>query len=466
VQPMLTFERNLSVISPEHARMSPIYFNLEPGKDTSMAANNVLGKFLSKHRLLASQYDPKAIIASFLEEMEKGLCGQKSCLAMIPSYITLPDKAPKNETIIVLDAGGTNFRTALIRFDARSVPHIEYFTNYAMPGTERELTNEEFFNTIADYIKPVLGKSNRIGFCFSYPATIDRTRDGTLLYWTKEIKAPGVVGKKIAASLVATLQNRKLPRPASILILNDTVASLLAGVSATKFLREYRYVGFILGTGTNTAYIESNARITKEKGLDPSGSQAINIEAANFNKIERGDIDIAFDRKTNSPGKHVLEKMISGGYIGPFCHAALNAAAAERVLSPAAGRTLLEHPPFETRDLDSIIEGSFASKGALSSLAKADASAVRTMVTEIVERAAVLTAANLAAGVIKAADGGKGGKKVCISADGSVYYKLYSFRQRAEKVLTRVLEPYGITCEIVKVADAPIIGTAVAGLSG
>jgi hexokinase len=431
-----------------------------------MAANNVLGRFLSKHRLLASQYDPKTIIASFLEEMEKGLSGRKSCLAMIPSYLSLPEKAPINESIIVLDAGGTNFRTALIRFDEKSTPHIDYFTNNAMPGTERELTNEEFFNAIADYIQPVLSKSNRIGFCFSYPAAIDRARDGTLLYWTKEIKAPGVVGKKIAASLIATLGRRKLPAPASVLILNDTVASLLAGVSATKFSPLYRYVGFILGTGTNTAYIESNERILKEKRLEKTGSQAINIEAANFNKIERGDIDIAFDRKTNSPGKHVLEKMISGGYIGPFCHAALNAAASEKVLSPAAGRLFLEHSPFETKDLDAILEGSFVSKGAFTSLAKEDALAVRTIVTEIVERAAVLTAANLAAGVIKAADAGKIGKKVCISADGSVYYKLYSFRQRAEKILSKVLEPYGIVYEIVKVADAPIIGTAVAGLAG
>jgi hexokinase len=431
-----------------------------------MPRTSMIGSFLSKHRLLASQYDPKTIIASFLEEMEKGLLGRKSCLAMIPSYISLPDKAPKNEKIIVLDAGGTNFRTALIRFDKESAPHIDYFTNNAMPGTERELTNEEFFNAIADYIRPVLDKSNRIGFCFSYPATIDRQRDGTLLYWTKEIKAPGVVGKKIAAGLVATLQKRSFPLPASVLILNDTVASLLAGVSATKFSPLYRYVGFILGTGTNTAYMESNKRILKAKGLDPSGSQAINIEAANFNKIERGDIDIAFDRKTNSPGKHVLEKMISGGYIGPFCHTALNAAASERVLSPAAGRIFLEHSPLETKNLNAILEGSFASKGVFASLTKEDALAVRTIVTEIVERAAVLTAANLAAGVIKSTDAGKSGKKVCISADGSVYYKLYSFRQRAEKILSNVLDPYGISYEIVKVADAPIIGTAVAGLAG
>ncbi|MBN2035637.1 MAG: hypothetical protein JW768_02730 [Chitinispirillaceae bacterium] len=425
-----------------------------------------IAQFLKEHRLLASQYDPAGIIADFLEEMENGLSGGPSSLAMIPSYITLPSRPPKNEKIIVLDAGGTNFRTALVRFDKESTPHIDYFTNHAMPGIERELSKEEFFGAIADYLQPVLAESGRIGFCFSYPATIDRTRDGALLYWTKEIKAPGVVGQKIAANLVAELKRRSVAVPTSLLILNDTVASLLAGVSATRFSPSYCYAGFILGTGTNTAYIESNARIVKERGLDPDRSQAINVEAANFSRIERGDIDTSFDATTTLPGRHVLEKMISGGYIGLLCHHALNTAAAEGVLSPAAGALLAEHPPLKTKDLDSILGGSFKSTEPFASLGHDDTQKIRAIVTEIVERAAVLSAANVSAAVIKASRAGGGNKRVCVSVDGSVYYKLYSFRQRVEKKLGGLLEPYGIAHEIVKVSDAPIIGAAVAGLAG
>jgi hexokinase len=98
--------------------------------------------FLLKHRLLADQYGAEEIVAAFHSEMEKGLAGNQSSLAMIPSYISVPETPPKNQKIIVLDAGGTNFRTALVRFDKESVPHIDYFANNPMPGIDKEVTKE------------------------------------------------------------------------------------------------------------------------------------------------------------------------------------------------------------------------------------------------------------------------------------------------------------------------------------
>ena len=139
-----------------------------------MTGDRRCDEFLSKHRLCTSHYDVKKIVAAFLDEMEKGLTGQTSSLAMIPTFIPVPDKAPKNEKIIVLDAGGTNFRTALVRFDGDSVPHIESFVNNPMPGIAKELGKDDFFNLIVDYIKPVLNESSRLGFCFSYPASSPR----------------------------------------------------------------------------------------------------------------------------------------------------------------------------------------------------------------------------------------------------------------------------------------------------
>lgn len=430
-----------------------------------MTADKKYPDFLSKHRLLADQYDAKGIVAAFHDEMEKGLAGKPSSLAMIPSYITLPDQPPKNLKIIVLDAGGTNFRTAIIRFDEESVPHREYFVNTTMPGIEKEVTKDEFFGLIADSLRPVLKESRRLGFCFSYPAAIDRQRDGTLLYWSKEIKAPGVVGQKILSSLAKTLTKRNLPVPEAMLILNDTVASLMAGVAAVKFSRRYNYAGFILGTGTNFSYMESNAAITKEKGLPAGGSQAINVESANFGKIERGDIDIAFDKTTSSPGKYTLEKMVSGAYLGPICHAALKTAAAEGVISPAAARCFEKTEVLQTKDLTAILDGSFETSGEFSALSKQDIAAVHAIVTAIVERAAKLTAINLAAAILKSAGNGSARKKVCVSADGSVYYKLHSFKARAEKHLAEILKPHNVEYDIVNVEDAPIIGTAVAGLT-
>lgn len=426
-------------------------------------SDETLRKFLLKYRLLPEQYDANVLIAAFHDEMDKGLAGKPSSLAMLPSFVSMPASPPVDKTVIVLDAGGTNFRAALVRFNKASTPAIVSFTNNPMPGIDKEVTKEEFFGRIAELLAPLAKESDRLGFCFSYPAVIDRERDGTLLYWTKEIKAPQVVGQKVLKNLAAVLRLRRLPVPSVMLVLNDTVASLMAGAAAVKFSPAYTYVGFILGTGTNTSYIESNEFIKKEKGLAP-GFQAINVESANFSRVQRGDIDTAFDSTTNSPGKYMLEKMVSGAYLGPLCTAAIMVAASEGLLSPGVARFFKKMGGLETKELSLIINRSFRKHSDYSGLAQEDMDVAAAITDSIIERAAKLTAVNLAAAVLRAAQSAPQARSVCVSADGSVFFKLHSFKERTEKYLAQVLSPYKIKYTVINVDSAPIIGTAVAGL--
>ena len=82
--------------------------------------------------------------------------------------------------------------------------------------------------------------------------------DGRLLKWTKEMKAPEVIGRFIGKGLLEALGRGGAGK--SVVLLNDTVATLLAGKAADK-KRYGSYVGFILGTGTNIAYLEKNENI-------------------------------------------------------------------------------------------------------------------------------------------------------------------------------------------------------------
>jgi hexokinase len=425
----------------------------------------MLQEFLSKYRLLSGQYDADTLVSAFHDEMDKGLAGKPSSLAMLPSFVSMPASPPSGSSVIVLDAGGTNLRAALVRFSQNSTPAIVSFTNSSMPGTDREVTKEEFFGRIADLLAPLLHESSRLGFCFSYPAAIDRQRDGTLLYWTKEIKAPQVVGQKVLANLAASLRLRRLPVPSAMLVLNDTVASLMAGAAAVRFSPEYTYVGFILGTGTNTSYMESNALITKEKGLPAGASQAINVESANFGRVPRGDIDAAFDSTTSSPGKYLLEKMVSGAYLGPLCTAAIRVAASEGLISHHGAGFLKKLGGLETKELSLVIDRSFAKRPGFSGLAREDADVMAAITESIVERAAKISAINCAAAILRSSGTGAAKKKVCVSVDGSVYYKLPSFKDRTEKFLAEILKPRDVGYDIVKVDEAPVIGAAVAGLA-
>jgi hexokinase len=246
-------------------------------------------------------------------------------------------------------------------------------------------------------------------------------------------------------------------------VLNDTVASLLAGVTATRFSPEYEYIGFILGTGSNTAYVESNRCITKEKGLRANECMAINCESANFNKIKRGDIDLAFDETTASPKKHVLEKMVSGGYLGGLCHLILTTAVKEGVLSPDSGKKLGVLDTSNAKFLSTILSGQLWHQTGFADISANDRETITSIVAETVERAALVTAINMAAPIVKTAKTGLK-KKYCISADGSVYYKLFSLKDRVESHLDKILAPYCDDYKVVRIDEAPTIGTAVAGL--
>ena len=59
---------------------------------------------------------------AFIGEMEKGLKGEESSLFMIPTYISIDKKVPAGERIIVVDAGGTNFRVARWFLTTRATP--------------------------------------------------------------------------------------------------------------------------------------------------------------------------------------------------------------------------------------------------------------------------------------------------------------------------------------------------------
>ncbi len=293
--------------------------------------------FLKEHKLRSDDIDIRSLIDSFTSEMQKGLNGKDSSLKMIPTYIEADNKFKVDVPVLAIDAGGTNFRAAMVSFSSTGLMEISNWVNEKMPGLEGEISKDEFFNTIANYVRPIAEKVESIGFCFSYPTEILPDKDGRLIHFTKEVQAPGVVGQLIGKSLLAALG---MPEK-QIVILNDTVATLLAGKSASLGHSYDSFIGYILGTGTNTCYIETNNNIQKNKNLDPSKSQIINIESGNFDKAPRTDIDMFLDRSTVNPDSHTFEKMISGGYFGNLCLIALKSAAREGVFSSETAHKLM-----------------------------------------------------------------------------------------------------------------------------
>ena len=78
--------------------------------------------FLNKYGLNPDLIDMQAATDEFVRQMESGNSGDIKSLLMIPTYIGVQSEVPKNEPIIVMDAGGTNFRIATVTFNNSGKP--------------------------------------------------------------------------------------------------------------------------------------------------------------------------------------------------------------------------------------------------------------------------------------------------------------------------------------------------------
>src|SRR6056297_3042408 len=429
-------------------------------------------EFMHNCSMTADQVDMDQSVRTFLSEMEKGLAGSDSSLHMIPTYLNSQGELPLNTPVIVLDAGGTNFRVAQVQFNSEGKALIEKFQKFPMPGSQGYISKDEFFDTIVGYMRDVLDswgsdKPPHIGFCFSYPTEITPEKDGRLLHFSKEINAHEVEGELIGTNLRQSLKKRGYPEPAGMVLLNDTVATLLAGKAASTERPYSAFVGFILGTGTNSAYLELNRNITKLKNLPSTGAQIINIESGGFDKFPGGSIDKNFDNTTIKPGSYRFEKMISGAYLGPLSSRVLEEAIEAGLFSDPGAAAVKKLLPLDTVSVDRFLHNPYDKDNplALACTDTADRSTCFTLADAVIERAAKLAAVNLSATILKGESGGDPAFPIAVCADGTTFFKTKDLMFRTRYYLKHYLQDQkGRYLEFLHNEDAPIIGAAVAAL--
>jgi hexokinase len=419
--------------------------------------------FLKKHSIRAADVNMNELVGSFTREMINGLEGKKSSLRMIPTYIEADNEFVTEVPVVAIDAGGTNFRTSLIRFNKEGKLESGQISNFKMPGLEGEISGKEFFQAMAGYIKPFADKANRIGFCFSYPTEILPNKDGRLLQFCKEVQAPEVVGQLIGKSLLEALGT---PHK-QIVLLNDTVATLLAGKSSSYGKSYDSFIGYILGTGTNTCYIEHNSNILKNKTLVQDRSQIINIESGNFGKAPRTGLDLQFDNTTTNPGNYTFEKMFSGGYFGGLCLTVLKEAVSEGLFSPQASARIMQVNALAAEEANSYVSKESSEKNILSECftERKDEENSKVIIDALIDRAAKLVAANLSSVVMKTGKGKSAGHPILITIEGTTFYKLHNLKVRFEKYFFDYLsDERKRYVEFTEVAQSSLIGAALAAL--
>ena len=426
--------------------------------------------------------DPLTLVRDFRIDMERGLRGQSSPLPMIPSFLNPVSRVPSGKTVIALDAGGTNLRAARVSFGETGRPVPVGSAKAPMPGTHGRISAETFFDEIAALAAPLIeeGPVEGIGFCFSYPMEMKEDGDGIPMAFSKEVDAPEVTGKPVGRGLREALKRRGVMAPERIVLLNDTVSTLLAGLAEippdgglVKGADKYGVpggpaVGFILGTGFNTAYPEKD--IPKIGFHSEESPQIVVCESGCCAPRYLGVLDREFDATTKKPGVYTLEKSAAGAYLGPLTFHILKQAVKDGVLSFKKSDEFVSWLGLETRYLNEFMHSPLSGEGPVAGLFGGDElDALKTFccITSIVTlRGALFSAAAVAAAVERMDAGFDPFVPVRIAVEGTTFIMYRGMKDALESWLRIMLTKdkprfYAIT----PVEQASLFGAAMAALT-
>lgn len=365
--------------------------------------------------------DIKRIMKNFHLEMVRGLKGEASSLKMIPTYVDIPAGSEKGK-FIALDLGGTNFRILELELKGGGKTAAPKAMRFTLDKRYTTGTASAFFNFLAECVKVFLEKYKigrdekiKLGFTFSFPVSQSAIDSGRLLIWTKGFNVKGVTGKDVVKLFTEALARKQLSNVIISALTNDTVGTLVAGSYEDRACD----VGVIIGTGTNACYREDIGNIIKWKGpRTPTGRMIINTEWGNFNKLKLTPYDKRLDRESDRPGEQILEKMVSGMYLGKLTQLIL-----KDLMGKSAPKIL------KTEEMSSI------EKSDSIGLSE-DKKLIRRVCGIVSKRAARISAAAVASIIVKIDP--LLSKKHTIAIDGSVYERHPKFAKDMKRALKEI----------------------------
>ncbi|PID57727.1 hexokinase [candidate division KSB3 bacterium] len=383
-------------------------------------------------------------IASVLtERIREGLAHDNREIACLPCYIPLKH-IPQKGDALVMDFGGTNVRAALVSLDNRQLHIKRGPVAHAIPLKRGEtLDRESFLNNFSELIASLHPPQDLpLGYCFSYPTASTPDGDARLLRWSKEVFVENTIGRKVGRLLLEHMASQATPvRCSKVSVINDTVASALAGLMASE---ADEHIGLIVGTGHNLAAVLDGKMVPKLAGeIEWTGALPVNLESGNLYPPHLTEYDDQLDARSTNPGKQRLEKAVSGVYLAHL----LKIACPESRLEPESG-----------------------SKG-LADLAYRDQhprSQDSQLARQILTRSAKLTAAALT-GLIRIFQDSHTCNSVCIAAEGGLFWGDPHYKDQVAESLQELLASCGmshISFSCVSVEHANLLGSAAAALSG
>ena len=262
--------------------------------------------------------DLKGLITPFQVEIKRGLSGEPSSIAMLPSFVGRPTGRERGR-FVVLDLGGTNVRATVLDLHGDGSVRVLKSDGFRLATTAGSW--DDLFLPVARFVGEMLDSEvdYTLGFIFAFPMEQTGMRSGRLIKWTKEFAFSGVEGQDVVRLLEDAIVRESHAVPALRRLKVGALANDTVSVLADGALHDPRCdMGLIAATGMNLAVAVPIGMIHKEV---PTGDHAeemlFNMECGNFSDVE--SVQTGYDRKLHAESDtegQLLEKMISGRYLG------------------------------------------------------------------------------------------------------------------------------------------------------
>ena len=259
------------------------------------------------------------ISEGMIAHMAAGLAGEESSLDMTPTYVTAPTGREKGD-YFAIDVGGSNLRVMGVRLDGKGgYTEIGKQKVVEFQARQKTGTQEELFDFITNTVRSYLTENSidtseqiRMGLSWSFPVDLSGIASARHKEWTKGWDVSGVVGEDIVALMHAAFKRGAIGSAKIVALCNDTTGTL----AAARYAGHSDCVGgMVLGTGWNAAFELLTRHIGKLSAFD-GDRMMVNTEWENYTLPLLTKWDQELDLRPGVHGKQMLEKHVSGKYLG------------------------------------------------------------------------------------------------------------------------------------------------------
>ena len=412
-------------------------------------------RFLKENGLEYKDINFAKEIDRFTSQMERGL-GSDNGLPMVPTYIEGKLHPEQGKKAIAVDVGGTNLRVAVLELTGLKTEIIK-IAKVPILGKDEPVSFYAFIDNLVDNIEPYLEYSKIICFSFSHQIHHARNMDGFVTDLSKEVTITGISGKPLAYSLKKAIRQRT-GEDAKVILINDTIG--VAGSMLQLGDTFQNYFGVVMGTGFNTCYIEKTENIKK---IDDAVTETmfINVESGYYVPSQISIIDQEFDATTSKPNTAVLEKMVSGEYLGKLFFYMIQKACGSNLFSKDFVEKLETHSALGTKELSSFFEDPTSGVYGEISSSEDDRDLLYFFARCLIERAAALVSIKIISISKKIYQ--PANTPICVIVEGATFYGLKGFREMVMKNISE--HSNGLEIELYNVQDAALVGIGNVGLA-